>query len=77
MSHLTSTTARVEIATSYIDERGRTVHLTQHWNGTYVDARRTVARYVADNGLYRTAYGDGGCLLRDGVVVGHYSIILT
>ncbi len=73
MSHLTSTKARVAIVTVR-KEGARTVHLTEHWNGTYVDARVYVARYIADNGLHRVTYGDGACLLLDGTVIGHYTI---
>lgn len=73
MSHMTNTKARVEITTVNI-EGALTVHLTQHFFGTYVDARGYVARYLADNGLRRVSYGDAAPLFRDGERVGHYSI---
>lgn len=77
MSHLTSTAARVAIVT--VNTRtelsgDRTVHLTEHWNGTYVDARVHVARYVARNGLTRVGYSDTEHLFRDGEHVGRYTI---
>lgn len=73
MSHLTSTKARVAIVTVRNDGN-RTVHLTEQWNGTYVDARVHVARYLVNNGLTRDAYGDAEKLYRDGVPIGHYTI---
>lgn len=73
MSHMTNTPARVAITTVTHDGT-HTVHLTQHWFGTYVNARGYIARYLADNGLRRVTYGDAAPLFRDGVVVGHYSI---
>lgn len=69
MSHLTSTTARVEITTI----TGGTT-FTEHWHGTYVEARGIVARHVHLNGLSRTTYGDAAPLYRDGVRIGHYTI---
>jgi hypothetical protein len=73
MSHLTSTTARIEITTVTKDGE-LTVHKTENWHTTYVDARRLVARYVADNGLARVGYGDAEHLFRDGEHVGRYAI---
>ena len=73
MSHLTSTKARVEIVTVNNDGN-RTVHLTEHWNGTYVDARVHVARYIANNRLTRGSYSDAEKLYRDGVLIGNYTI---
>jgi hypothetical protein len=73
MSHLTSTTARVAITTVRKDG-ARTVHLTENWHTTYVEARVHVARYIADNGLTRVGYSDGEHLFRDGEHVGRYTI---
>jgi hypothetical protein len=73
MSHLTSTAARVAIVTVRKDG-ARTVHLTEHWNGTYVDARVHVARYIASNSLTRVGYSDTEHLFRDGEHVGRYTI---
>lgn len=74
MSHMTSTTAQLVITTITTDG-ARTVHSTHHHAvTTYVNARRDIARYIADNGLHRVTYGDSACLLRDGAVIGHYTI---
>jgi hypothetical protein len=76
MSHLTSTKARVAIVTVRKDG-ARTVHLTESWNGSYVDARVHVARYIASNGLTRGAYSDAEKLYCNGVQIGHYTITLS
>jgi hypothetical protein len=73
MSHLTSTKARVAIVTVR-DDGVRTVLLTEHWAGTYVDARVHIARYIASNGLTRDAFGDAEKLYHNGVQIGHYTI---
>jgi hypothetical protein len=73
MSHLTSTTAHLVITTVNRDG-ARTEHRTENWFSTYVEARRIVARYVADNCLARIGYGDTEHLFRDGEHVGRYTI---
>lgn len=81
MSHTTTTRAAVQIVRQFVEITdwpqsaiGKQVTLTQHWHGTYVDARTYVARYLADNGLSRNSYSDSETLFCDGVAVGHYTI---
>ncbi len=74
MSHTTSTMASLRITTVFIDDRGRTVSMTEHRSDTYIRIRAFMADYIAANGLRRDSYGDSAPLFRGGVRVGHYTI---